>query len=1098
MGRRLACVVMLFAAAVAARAGDWPTWRYDAARSAASPDNISTNLTLLWSRKLPAVRPAWPLEPNQRLGFDASYEPVVLGESVFLGSPNDGSVTAYDTQTGAERWKFYTEGPVRCAPACWQGKVYAGSDDGYLYCLDAQTGAVRWKFRGAPADRPDRRQLGNGHLVSLWPTRGGPVVVNGVVYFGAGIWPIFGVFLHALDAETGQVKWTNGDLNYIARVRIDHDLIYDSGLSPQGHLVVIRDRLVVPNGRSMPAGIELASGKLIYYVQGYRNGDSRVAAQGDYAFVGRSGVVDLDDFREVGSRWVHQGTNAPADGARYGRVALNEGPFLPYKLIDGCDASSAFEGGVAYGSRNGMFYAYDVAHAKSLDNEQMYDGKKIKPLKWEPPLRWQFKTPEAGQAGSGAIKAGQRLFGFAGQKVLALEDLNGQPRLAWSQSLDGTPSSLIAANNRLFVATKEGGIYCYGEGSPGKATGGKGVGDVGPDLASGRPKTEALKPVDQEPTQDAASVKAQSILKATGVKSGYCLVLGLTDGRLIDELLKQTDLTILGVDADAKQIDGLRRHFDAAGVYGSRVELFAGSPFEFAFPPYLASLMVSETSADVSSRADAARLFDSLRPYGGTLCLDLSPDARGKFQDWAKRAKLPGAAVRLEPGLALLVREGALPGSAPWTHEAADAAHTFYSPDDLVQAPLGFLWYGDENNFGQMNDYGGGVKPQVNGGRVYAIQQRTRTLFAYDAYTGRWLWKTEIGVFHARFAAMADGVYLVANGQCKVYDPETGRLLKTFTFNAAGATCAKDLRVDGEIVMVACSDKQETELSEGYWDSTTLVCLDRRTGAELWRREARNRFNNGAIAAGSNRVFCIDSVPMIKTEAWLRRTEGLTETESKVFAIDARTGKIVWTQTIPYRFGREGAIMLQARDEWLAYSAEHGIVLCGRTQLASGLDAQSGKFLWTNKSVGEAPMIIRGRTFLNQGMDAWNGVECGFVFDLFTGAQLTDHCAIHIGGCNYAVAGKHLIMVRDKMASYAELDSGKAYLLRNIRSGCSASLIPADGLLSVPNFAYGCVCNYPIQTSFALVHMPEVAAWSGATPVTMIPPTAISDRALGR
>ena len=39
------------------------------------------------------------------------------------------------------------------------------------------------------------------------------------------------------------------------------------------------------------------------------------------------------------------------------------------------------------------------------------------------------------------------------------------------------------------------------------------------------------------------------------------------------------------------------------------------------------------------------------------------------------------------------------------------------------------------------------------------------------------------------------------------------------------------------------------------------------------------------------------------------------------------------------------------------------------------------------------------------------------------------------------------------------------------------AFVAADGVLSVPNFAVGCVCNYPIQTSFAMVTMPEAAAW---------------------
>ena len=181
-----------------------------------------------------------------------------------------------------------------------------------------------WKFRGAPADRPDRRQLGNEHLVSFWPVRGGPVVADGVVYFGAGIWPIFGVFVHALDAETGKPKWTNASLNYVGPVRIDHDGFAEVGMSPQGYFVALPDRLLMPNSRALPAGLERATGKLTYYMQGCRHGDSRVAAHGQYAFVGKEGVLNLGDLREVGSRWAGRGNNKP-DGYR-GPRAARRGP----------------------------------------------------------------------------------------------------------------------------------------------------------------------------------------------------------------------------------------------------------------------------------------------------------------------------------------------------------------------------------------------------------------------------------------------------------------------------------------------------------------------------------------------------------------------------------------------------------------------------------------------------------------------------------------------------------------------------------------------------------------------------------------------------
>jgi hypothetical protein len=88
-------------------------------------------------------------------------------------------------------------------------------------------------------------------------------------------------------------------------------------------------------------------------------------------------------------------------------------------------------------------------------------------------------------------------------------------------------------------------------------------------------------------------------------------------------------------------------------------------------------------------------------------------------------------------------------------------------------------------------------------------------------------------------------------------------------------------------------------------------------------------------------------------------------------------------------------------------------------------------------------------------------------------------------GCNYAVVGAHLQFVRDAFVSYTDIGrpTFERYWLRNIRSGCDASLVAADGLLNVPNLAAGCVCNYPIQASFAMAYMPETAKWAHPEPL---------------
>ena len=215
-------------------AADWPMWRADAQRSGAVNEPLADQLHLQWVRWLPPRRVAWPNEA--RLQFDASYEPVVLGKRLFVASSTDGSVTAFDTESGDRIWQFYSEGPIRLAPVAWRDRVLFGSDDGFLYCLRAKTGELSWKVRGAPADRPDYRHLGNTRLVSYWPVRGGPVIDSGgTVYFGAGIWPTLGIFIHAVDAETGEIRWTNSNTNYIKDVRIDHNNLDDVGLSPQGY-----------------------------------------------------------------------------------------------------------------------------------------------------------------------------------------------------------------------------------------------------------------------------------------------------------------------------------------------------------------------------------------------------------------------------------------------------------------------------------------------------------------------------------------------------------------------------------------------------------------------------------------------------------------------------------------------------------------------------------------------------------------------------------------------------------------------------------------------------------------------------------------------
>ena len=256
----LMCFVTLAVASSFGLAEDWATYRHDAARSGITADGPTSPLTLHW-RFEPAhtPHPAWPLPAEElpRLHIDSAHHVAVADGSVYFGSPVDNKVYALDASSGAIRWTFFAEGPIRFAPVVANDRVYVGSDDGHVYCLRTSDAQVLWKYRAGPTDE---KVIGNGRMISLWPVRTGILLDDGVVYAAAGVFPYEGIYVVALDAETGDVVWRNDTTGDQA-----HELDY-GGICPQGYLVASDDILYVPSGRAMPAAFDRKTGRLLSYL----------------------------------------------------------------------------------------------------------------------------------------------------------------------------------------------------------------------------------------------------------------------------------------------------------------------------------------------------------------------------------------------------------------------------------------------------------------------------------------------------------------------------------------------------------------------------------------------------------------------------------------------------------------------------------------------------------------------------------------------------------------------------------------------------------------------------------------------------------------
>ena len=236
-------------------AADWPMWRHDPGRTATTEQKLPENLKLKWVHQLQPQIPAWN---DGRLQFDKGYEPILLGKRLFVSSTWDDSVTAFDSETGEQIWKFFTNGPVRMAPVGGKGRVMFGSDDGNFYCIKASDGSLVWKMKAVPSER---KVIGNGRLISVWPVRGGPVLKDDRVYFAAGVWPLEGVFVYCLDVENGEVIWLNDRCSYKYGIA-PHNAEAFGGLAPQGYLLVESGDLIVPSSNAYPARLDLKTGAL--------------------------------------------------------------------------------------------------------------------------------------------------------------------------------------------------------------------------------------------------------------------------------------------------------------------------------------------------------------------------------------------------------------------------------------------------------------------------------------------------------------------------------------------------------------------------------------------------------------------------------------------------------------------------------------------------------------------------------------------------------------------------------------------------------------------------------------------------------------------
>lgn len=1092
-------VALTICLSISGLAADWPQWRYDANRSGATETSCSDQATLQWHLALPVPDPAY--DHQYRMCADVTYAPVAAQGLVFIPSNVDDDLKAFDLRTGELRWRFHAEGPVRLAPVYREGKVYFGSDDGFLYCVEAGSGHLVWKVRGAPDAWPDSRMLVNGRLVSRWPVRGGPVVGAKHVFFGAGIWPEEGVFVCAVDPDSGKIAWRSDVLSLVQYGMSDHGRAYDLSLPPHGYLALIDGKLAVPSGRSLAAWFDPATGAMepftSYYVKTspprgtwYLSGIDRYAVQGGNWFGTRPtddlGLASPSQDWKTALYWSHE-THENETYVTQNRPFLradcyqlhNENLYTEPVLTPTTSYASEFAEDRRYlvprGHTHVKWPAYDRIVARELtpaqwhpveDTPVQYQRRRVDLARLEFPVRWSLELESPLRV---LIKAGPRLYAGGENTVaaIAIPKVGDQPRIVWQAQVAGQPVNALVADGRLVVTTDRGGVYCFGEG--------EGTTETSP---------EALKELHRPPSPP----------------NGYALLVGWPGLDPVADLADQGGHRVVVLEPDTGAVSKARAELSRAGISARRVQVIGAALGDTSLTPYWANRVIVHNAASPDALAAA---LDLLRPFTGRLEL---PDRAhtGVLRDLL--VERTGYVMQQDGERLTVLRTAPPQGADDWTHEPGGADNRFASSDRLVKWPLGVLWYsGDTDRFftpathfqHERNPY-----PLVIDGRMFIITGHY--LHAVDIYTGLYLWKAEMPrtpwietyYFDARQYGRAterhcvlahDLFYAVTGDTINAYDTHTGKLQAEigipdrFHDAVADSRETRDYRAQGHRGRIRPVPAwTEVRLHDDLLFAVFgkhLAALDRHSGAVQWSRESTRESTVYAIGDGT--LYGMDyGTPR-------RGGDGEDARSGLLFALDAATGDVRWEAPFEYApVPRHDRSEVNLRP-WMrpvvpvvAYNAKHRLVIVtvnGNELYACR--ASDGSLVWseTGQAQGDIQRIYPPVVTDDHLLVSQYNRFFGFLLDVRDGKPVGSDTGIPTPRtCARIIGNNDLLVYRNAATEIYDIPANRRIGLNSVRSGCTTSFIPAGGVMAAPMLGHGCVCNYPMFASLALHHMPAI------------------------
>ncbi|MFT5465991.1 MAG: outer membrane protein assembly factor BamB [Verrucomicrobiales bacterium] len=521
-------------------------------------------------------------------------------------------------------------------------------------------------------------------------------------------------------------------------------------------------------------------------------------------------------------------------------------------------------------------------------------------------------------------------------------------------------------------------------------------------------------------------------------ETGYRIYLSAENPDEIADFALENASSIVVFDTSAERVAAARKFFYEAGIYGSRVTVTRVESLQ--------QLPVTSCFADrVISRAEPTNALlkeiDRILAPGGVAVLPDKAIGKPRPDDFGE-----------------------------WTHQYGDSGNSAASGDSLSGArstsDFQVQWVGRPGADFGLDRQSRMPAPLAVNGRLF--HQGMNRIVALRAANGAVLWSMEIPDLlrlnmprdSSNWCADDARLYVAMHEKSWVLDAETGEL-ETALKVPDGKNWGHIARAGDKLLgsSIAPNSGYTGYWSKSMWfdgkagsQGSEIVCSDSifaystKTFEPVW--DYRNGLIlNPTIAAHSGRVVFVES-----------RNSGEEFWEDQfLVALDLDTGSMLWERPIDTEDGLI-TFYLQASDDAILISASN------TAYHLYTFDPKTGEPIWNRTTPWpddhhsghiQHPVILNKEIYLQP-----NG------FDLLTGEILTTKMGAR-SGCHTYIGARDSLIYRgaDRMVSIWDRETEKVSSWERLRPSCWLSLIPANGMLLVPEGGGGCSCGGWMETS---------------------------------